>query len=120
METRSGGTATGPSPVQKNRLGRGLASLIGEAAPGAPRLLPAEGSSKVVPIERVRPSPLNPRKNFEQTDAQSYAVLEVNRGKTFVEAYGFERGEHPSHSLLTYAAVSRAVRIPFAAEFFRG
>src|SRR6202023_381935 len=53
----------------------GLASLIGEAAPGNPRLLPAEGSGKVVPIERVRASPLNPRKNFEQTP-QAKAELE--------------------------------------------
>ena len=57
----------GPSPVQKNRLGRGLASLIGDNVPvkrGA-RVLPANGESRMVPIDRVRPSPFNPRKNFE-------------------------------------------------------
>jgi ParB family transcriptional regulator, chromosome partitioning protein len=72
MESRSGALAMGPSPVQKNRLGRGLASLIGDsvqvAAPGAPRVLPANGETRMVPIDRVRPSAFNPRKNFEQTE----------------------------------------------------
>jgi ParB family chromosome partitioning protein len=72
MESRSGALAMGPSPVQKNRLGRGLASLIGDSvqatAPGAPRVLPANGETRMVPIDRVRPSPFNPRKNFEQTE----------------------------------------------------
>ncbi len=67
MESRSGTVALGPSPVQKNRLGRGLASLIGENAPPSGRVLPANGESRMVPIDRVRPSALNPRKNFEQT-----------------------------------------------------
>jgi ParB family chromosome partitioning protein len=75
METRTGGTATGPSPVKNHRLGRGLASLAGGAVLGNLRPLPAEGDSKVVPIERIRPSPLNPRKNFEQTP-QAKAELE--------------------------------------------
>jgi len=65
----------GPSPVQKNRLGRGLASLIGENVAVGGRVLPANGESRMVPIDRVRPSPLNPRKNFEQTP-QAKAELE--------------------------------------------
>ena len=65
MESRSGSLAMGPSPVQKNRLGRGLASLIGDNVPVNGRVLPANGESRMVPIDRVRPSPLNPRKNFE-------------------------------------------------------
>ncbi|MBI4723846.1 MAG: ParB/RepB/Spo0J family partition protein, partial [Rhodomicrobium sp.] len=67
MESRSGAVATGPSPIQKNRLGRGLASLIGDNVPVSGRILPANGESRLVPIDRVKPSPLNPRKNFEQT-----------------------------------------------------
>jgi ParB family transcriptional regulator, chromosome partitioning protein len=67
METRSGAQATGPSPIQKNRLGRGLASLIGDNVPVNGRILPANGETRMVPIDRVRPSPLNPRKNFEET-----------------------------------------------------
>jgi ParB family chromosome partitioning protein len=73
MESRSGAVALGPSPVQKNRLGRGLASLIGEnAAPGA-RVLPANGESRMVPIDRIRPSALNPRKNFNEAELDELA-----------------------------------------------
>jgi ParB family transcriptional regulator, chromosome partitioning protein len=92
MESRSGSTATGPSPVQKNRLGRGLASLIGDAPPGAGvgvgvgpgagqgRVLPASGESRMVPIDRVRPSPLNPRKNFKESELDELAVSIREKG----------------------------------------
>ena len=81
MESRSGALAMGPSPVQKNRLGRGLASLIGESAPimpgGGPRVLPAGGETRMVPIDRVRPSTFNPRKNFEQTERAKAELEEL-------------------------------------------
>jgi ParB family chromosome partitioning protein len=77
MESRSGTVAIGPSPVQKNRLGRGLASLIGENVPVNGRILPASGESRMVPIDRVRPSPLNPRKNFEQTERAKAELEEL-------------------------------------------
>ena len=81
MESRSGAVALGPSPVQKNRLGRGLASLIGEnpqtMAGGAPRVLPVNGESRMVPIDRVRPSQFNPRKNFEQTERAKAELEEL-------------------------------------------
>ena len=74
MESRSGSVAIGPSPVQKSRLGRGLASLIGENLPvGAARVLPANGESRMVPIDRIRPSPLNPRKNFDEAELDELA-----------------------------------------------
>ncbi len=73
MQTRSGALATGPSPVQKSRLGRGLASLIGENLPVGGRALPANGESRMVPIDRVRPSPLNPRKNFNEAELDELA-----------------------------------------------
>jgi ParB family chromosome partitioning protein len=73
MQTRSGALATGPSPVQKSRLGRGLASLIGDNSAVAPRTLPAHGESRLVPIDRVRPSPLNPRKNFAEAELDELA-----------------------------------------------
>jgi ParB family transcriptional regulator, chromosome partitioning protein len=75
MESRTGTVAMGPSPVKNHRLGRGLASLAGHTLPGNTRVLPAEGDTKIVPIERVRRSPLNPRKNFEDT-AKAKAELE--------------------------------------------
>ena len=82
MESRSGAVALGPSPVQKNRLGRGLASLIGEhpqtaAVAGMPRVLPANGESRMVPIDRVRPSAFNPRKNFEATERAKAELEEL-------------------------------------------
>jgi ParB family chromosome partitioning protein len=81
MESRSGNVAIGPSPVQKNRLGRGLASLIGEtvAQTGA-RVLPANGEWRMVPIDRVRPSPFNPRKSFNEAELEELAVSIREKG----------------------------------------
>ncbi len=81
MQTRSGALAAGPSPVQKSRLGRGLASLIGgdNVAIGA-RPIPATGESRMVPIDRVRPSPLNPRKNFDEAELEELACSIREKG----------------------------------------
>ena len=54
------------SPLQKGRLGRGLASLIGETAMANPRL-PHEGEQRVVPIDQVHGGKFNPRKDFKET-----------------------------------------------------
>jgi ParB family chromosome partitioning protein len=51
------------APVQKSRLGRGLASLIGEPTPTQPRL-PPEGEQRIVGIDQIRAGRLNPRKDF--------------------------------------------------------
>ncbi len=59
-------------PLPKNRLGRGLASLMGEPALTHPRL-PVEGQQRVVPIEQVHASPLNPRKVFHEGDLAELA-----------------------------------------------
>ncbi len=59
--------------AQKNRLGRGIASLIGDVAPSEGTTLPAEGEHRVVPIEQVRPSHLNPRKDFVDEDLDDLA-----------------------------------------------
>ena len=57
--------------VQKNRLGRGIASLIGDgSAQDQSSALPLEGEQRIVPIEEVRPSPLNPRKDFADQDLE--------------------------------------------------
>ncbi|MGE0629041.1 MAG: ParB/RepB/Spo0J family partition protein [Hyphomicrobiaceae bacterium] len=64
------------TPLQKSRLGRGLASLIGEPIqqPGgvAPQR-PAEGEQRLLAIEQVRPSRLNPRKDFREQDLAELA-----------------------------------------------
>jgi ParB family chromosome partitioning protein len=59
-------------PLNRNRLGRGLASLIGEPAIANPRL-PAEGEQRVVPIDLVHGSKLNPRKTFREEELAELA-----------------------------------------------
>ncbi len=66
--------SSAPMPVHRSRLGRGLASLIGDAAnttaqpgPQVPRL-PPEGEQKVVAIDMIRSSSLNPRKDFPEEE----------------------------------------------------
>jgi ParB family chromosome partitioning protein len=59
-------------PLQKNRLGRGLASLIGEAAPAESRL-PADGEQRTVPLDQIRPGRLNPRKDFREDELTELA-----------------------------------------------
>ncbi len=54
-------------PLQKSRLGRGLASLIGEPMIGQPRL-PEEGEQRVVSIDQIKASPFNPRKDFREDE----------------------------------------------------
>jgi ParB family transcriptional regulator, chromosome partitioning protein len=53
-----------PIPLQKGRLGRGLASLIGET-PQAGSLLPAHGEQRLLSIDQLHPSGHNPRKTFD-------------------------------------------------------
>ncbi len=48
------------SALPKSRLGRGLASLIGEPVQSGTRL-PPEGEQRMVPIAQVKSSALNPR-----------------------------------------------------------
>ena len=55
------------SALPKSRLGRGLASLIGEPAISSPRL-PHEGEQRVVPIEHLRGGQFNPRKDFKEAE----------------------------------------------------
>ena len=55
------------TPLQKSRLGRGLASLIGDPVLAQPKL-PPEGEQRVVPIDQVRGGKLNPRREFKEQD----------------------------------------------------
>jgi ParB family transcriptional regulator, chromosome partitioning protein len=56
------------APSHKSRLGRGLASLIGEPMMAAAPRLPPEGEQRVVPIDQVHASKLNPRKDFREDE----------------------------------------------------
>jgi ParB family chromosome partitioning protein len=50
-------------PIHKGRLGRGLASLIGEAPPGEGRI-PIQGEQRLLSIDQLHPSGHNPRRGF--------------------------------------------------------
>jgi ParB family transcriptional regulator, chromosome partitioning protein len=70
-----------PLPVQRNRLGRGLASLIGDnpqmtaGVSGAQQQkpLPSHGEQRIIPIDRIHPSPFNPRKSFPEAELEELA-----------------------------------------------
>jgi ParB family chromosome partitioning protein len=60
------------APLQKSRLGRGLASLIGEPVQIGARL-PVEGEHRVVAIEQVKAGRLNPRRDFAEAELSELA-----------------------------------------------
>lgn len=60
------------SPLPKSRLGRGLASLIGEPVQAPPRL-PAEGEQRVVSIDLLKGGRFNPRKDFREEELAELA-----------------------------------------------
>jgi ParB family transcriptional regulator, chromosome partitioning protein len=70
------------SALPKSRLGRGLASLIGEPTTNGGRL-PPEGEQRMVAIAQVRSSPLNPRKDFR--DEELAELAESIRTKGLVQ-----------------------------------
>jgi ParB family transcriptional regulator, chromosome partitioning protein len=59
-------------PLQKNRLGRGLAALINEPAQTG-SALPAEGEQRMVPTADLKRSPFNPRKDFRDEELAELA-----------------------------------------------
>jgi ParB family transcriptional regulator, chromosome partitioning protein len=66
-------------PMQKGRLGRGLASLIGEAPEAAPRL-PAQGEQRMISIDQLRPGKFNPRRTFADAELAELAESIRSRG----------------------------------------
>ncbi|MCB1529355.1 MAG: ParB/RepB/Spo0J family partition protein [Hyphomicrobiaceae bacterium] len=60
------------APVQKNRLGRGLASLIGEPNTVETRR-PPEGEQRIVDIALLKGGRFNPRKDFRKEDLAELA-----------------------------------------------
>lgn len=61
------------APLPTNRLGRGLASLIGEQAGNAETRLPPEGVQRVVEISQLKTGGLNPRKEFREDELTELA-----------------------------------------------
>lgn len=65
----------------RSRLGRGLASLIGDAADTNAATTPerTQGTRRV-PIEFLRPNPRNPRRNFPEAELEELATSIKERG----------------------------------------
>jgi ParB family chromosome partitioning protein len=61
-----------PLPLHKGRLGRGLASLIGDVPSGEQRR-PAEGEQRLVGIDQLHRSQLNPRRDFGDAELAELA-----------------------------------------------
>ncbi len=66
-------------PAQRGRLGRGLASLIGDSS-GHPERLPAEGEQRLIAIEQIKSSTLNPRQTFDEAEIDELAASIRERG----------------------------------------
>jgi ParB family chromosome partitioning protein len=66
-------------PLQKGRLGRGLASLIGES-PQAETQLPMHGEQRLLSIDQLHPGPFNPRRTFAEADLAELADSMRSRG----------------------------------------
>ncbi len=60
------------APLARSRLGRGLASLIGEPTPGQP-VLPPEGEQRLVSTADLKPGRYNPRKDFPDDELAELA-----------------------------------------------
>ena len=67
------------APLPKSRLGRGLASLIGEPVQGQASL-PPEGEQRLVPTAELRAGRLNPRKDFREEELAELAESIRSKG----------------------------------------
>lgn len=63
----------------RSRLGRGLASLIGDMAVET-TTVDRNRQQRRVPIDRIRPNPRNPRHNFSDADLDELAASIAERG----------------------------------------
>ncbi|WP_072395993.1 ParB/RepB/Spo0J family partition protein [Hyphomicrobium sp. CS1GBMeth3] len=61
------------SPLPKSRLGRGLASLIGETPQASQPRVPVEGEQRMLSVAQMRSSRFNPRKDFAEQDLAELA-----------------------------------------------
>jgi len=70
-----------PTQANKNRLGRGLASLIGDNpqqtanadSSTSARSRPSQPEQRMIPVDRINPSPFNPRKSFDDRELDELA-----------------------------------------------
>lgn len=61
------------SPLPKSRLGRGLASLIGEGPQAIQPRVPSEGEQRMLSVAQLRSGRFNPRKDFAEQDLAELA-----------------------------------------------
>ena len=61
------------APLPKNRLGRGLASLIGEPTNAPADRLPPQGEQRMIGIDQLMGGGFNPRKDFRQEELAGLA-----------------------------------------------
>jgi len=66
------------APLPKSRLGRGLASLIGEPANAPVR--PPEGESRTVGLAEIKAGRLNPRRDFREEELEELSSSIRQRG----------------------------------------
>lgn len=59
--------------AQRNRLGRGLASLVGDNPSARGRAGPPEGDQIQLPLDKIKPGPLNPRQSFAPAELEELA-----------------------------------------------
>jgi ParB family chromosome partitioning protein len=67
-------------PLQKTGLGKGLSALIPVAVPQPIQGSPKEGSRSEVEIDRIIPSPFQPRRSFDEAKLQELATSICNQG----------------------------------------
>jgi len=68
------------SPANRNRLGRGLASLVGDPAASRGRGGPVDGDQVEIPIEKIKAGALNPRQSFSSSELEDLANSIRERG----------------------------------------
>lgn len=61
------------SAAQRNRLGRGLASLVGDNSSSKSRGIPPEGDQIQLPIDKIKPGSFNPRQSFSPSELEELA-----------------------------------------------
>ncbi|SMH28297.1 ParB/RepB/Spo0J family partition protein [Mesorhizobium australicum] len=60
--------------TSRNRLGRGLAALIGDIDRPAPTQAPVPTADRTVPVEFISPNPRNPRRTFADAELEDLSA----------------------------------------------
>ena len=79
----------------RSRLGRGLASLIGDVG-GEAAHLDRPRAQRKVPIEFLKPNPRNPRREFPDTELGELAESIKQHGVIQLAILGESGGEQPA------------------------